>query len=246
MPFYFAEINDISEESILLTGAEHKHLSKVMRAKKGDTVTVTDGAGMTYSCFIAKLGRNEAELNVIHRNRNTGEPSRSVTLAIALSTSGKFDTVLQMCCEIGVTAIVPLLTEKSKVKLETPERVKRKLTRWRDVLKAAVKQSERSRIPDISAPQEFASYLDKAKEFAGARVIAHPDAQVAESRQAELALTDHNQPLLALLGSESGFSENEFTLACQRGFLPLNLGPRILRAETAAPTLAALALLPER
>lgn len=246
MPFYFAEINDISAETILLSGAEHKHLSKVMRAKKGDTVTVTDGAGMTYDCFIARIGKNDSDLNIINRNRDTGEPHRSVTLAVALSISGKFDTILQMCCEIGVSAFVPLLTEKSKMKLESPERVKRKMTRWRDVLKAAVKQCERSRIPEISPLQEFSSFLDKRKDFAGAQLIAHPGATVKESELAALALTDQNQALLALVGAESGFSENEFTLARQRGFLPLNLGPRTLRAETAAPTLAALALLPEQ
>lgn len=246
MPFYFAEINNITAETVLLTGAECKHLSKVMRAKKGDTVTVTDGAGLSYECSIARLGRSEAELSIIKQTRNRGEPSRNVTLAVALSIGGKFDTILQMCCEIGVSAFLPLITEKSKMKLDTQDRIKRKMARWRDLLKAAVKQSERSRIPEIAPPQEFADFIDKAKDFAGFKLIAHPSANVEDSERAELALTTHDQPLLALVGSESGFSPSEYSLACQYGFLPLNLGPRILRAETAAPTLATLALLPER
>ena len=244
MPFYFAEIKDISERTITLSGAEHRHLSKVMRVRKGATVTVTDGAGMTYDCFVAKVGRQETELTIINVSRERGEPSRDVTMAVGMSTSGKFDIILQMCAEIGVNAFIPLLTEKSKVKLEDEARARRKLTRWRDVLRSAIKQCERSRIPEISPPVEFSAFVDEWRRSRKSGIIAHPAVSNTDSAPARETLTNSTDPLLILVGPESGFSEAEFSLALESGFLPLNLGRRTLRAETAAPALATLALLP--
>lgn len=243
MSFYFAEIKNINDETIILDGAEHRHLSKVMRAKKGEMITVTDGAGMAYDCFIARIGRAETELGIVNRSRERGEPSRTVTLAVGISTSSKFDVILHMCCEIGVSAFAPLLTEKGKVKLEDEERQRRKLTRWREALKASIKQCERSRLPEIAPPQQLADFLTRQRESRNLRVIAHPAVTEAQSTEARTALRESASPLTLLVGPEAGFSDAEFQLAVRCGFLPLTVGERTLRAETAAPALAALALL---
>ncbi len=243
MSFYFAEIKNIAEESISLDGAEHRHLTKIMRAKKGARISVTDGAGMVYDCIIAKRGRDYCQLEIISSRRNVGEPERAVTLALGLSATSKFDAILSMCVEIGVSGFAPLLTEKSTIKLDDKARAERKLRRWREVLKSALKQSMRSRLPEISAPQKFSTYARQHQDSPVERIIAHPNASAPESAQAAALLTQNSEPLIILLGPESGFSPDEFDLAVSSGFHPLSLGERILRAESAAPALAALALL---
>ena len=145
--------------------------------------------------------------------------------------------------EIGVSGFAPLLTEKSKIKLDDKSRTERKVRRWREVLKSAVKQSLRSRLPEISTPQNFADYVRQLKDSPIERIIAHPDATTPASAKAANFLSHSSEPLIILVGPESGFSDAEFDLAVAMGFHPLSLGERILRAESAAPALASLSLL---
>ena len=93
-PFYFAELNKISDKEIILSSSESKHLTKVMRAKRGDSVIVTDGAGMTYQCSLSATRGGELSLKIISRSRNVGEPARQMTLGLGLSPSTKFDLAL--------------------------------------------------------------------------------------------------------------------------------------------------------
>lgn len=246
MPFYFAEITDITETTVFLRGSERRHLVDVMRVKKGALVTVTDGAGMTYECRVDRAGKKEAELSIIKVSRNRGEPRRRVTLAIGLSQSGKFDLILRMCTEIGVSGFAPLLSDRSKIKLESDERIKRKISRWREALKAALKQSERSRLPEIAAPQSLESYVRGLPQLVGSadrRIIAQPGAALTESRRGFDYLNEDDSPLIILVGPEAGFSPEELKIATSASFAPMGLGERTLRAETAAPALASLALL---
>ncbi|MCH7879052.1 MAG: 16S rRNA (uracil(1498)-N(3))-methyltransferase [candidate division Zixibacteria bacterium] len=243
MSFYFAEIKNIAEESIRLEGAEQRYLAKVMRAKKGERVSVTDGAGMVYDCIISKKGRDYSELQIITRRRNVGEPERTVTLALGLSASSKFESILSVCAEIGVSGFAPLLSEESKIKIDDKARVERKLRRWREVLKLALKQSMRSRLPEISTPQDFDGYVRQLQDSPIERIIAHPGVTNSASVDAAGALSKRLEPLIILVGPESGFSTDEFELAVSAGFLPLSLGERILGAESAASALASLALL---
>ncbi|MFQ5608055.1 MAG: RsmE family RNA methyltransferase [Candidatus Zixiibacteriota bacterium] len=238
MPFYFAEIMNIVDDRIAIVGSEHRHLTKVMRLKKGARVTVTDGAGMVYDCFLTKRGRERSELQVITSRRNVGEPQRAVTVAVGLSAVSKFDLLLQMCVEIGVSGFAPLLSHKSRIKLGDNSRIERKLRRWREIIKA-----ERSRLPEISAPQAFESYVRRLEGNPLERIIAHPSAGEMQSARAQAILGATKQPLVLLVGPEAGFTPEEFEQALRCGFEPLSLGDRILRAETAAPALASLALL---
>ncbi len=246
MSFYFAEIKDIRQDSITLSGAEHKHLTKVMRLKKGARISVTDGAGMVYDCLITRAGAKDTTLEVITSRRNVGEPSRQVTMAIGVSSGSKFDQSLQMCVEAGVSAFVPVLTAKAKVQFAEPEKIQRKLKRWREVVKSALKQSERSVMPEIAPPQALEMFLLNAQSghsSESGRVIADLHAGRAEAERGLALLNDAQRPLIILVGPESGFTPKEVALATDNGFTPFQFGPSVLRAETAAIALAAVALL---
>ncbi len=246
MPFHFVEIMDIHGDSLTLSGAEHKHVTKVMRYKKGDRLSLTDGAGLVFDCVISRAGVKETTLEIINTRRNVGEPDRQVTMAIGISTSSKFDQILQMCVEVGVSAFVPVMTGKSKVQFEEPQKIQRKLKRWREVIKAAVKQCERSRLPEIAPPQALEAFLMGANQSPNSntiRLIAEPRAGKIESREGLQGLTESNENLIVLVGPESGFAPEEVTLAVDNGFTAFRFGQSILRAETAALSLASLALL---
>ncbi len=251
MPFNFVEIKDINGDSLTLSGAEHKHVTKVMRHKKGDRLSLTDGAGLVYDCIITRAGNKDSSFEIITTRRNVGEPQRKVTMAIGMSTASKFDQILQMCVEVGVSAFAPVLTAKSKVRLEEADKIQRKLNRWREVIKSALKQSERSRLPEIAPPQSLENFLTNSRLTNSQRdsrteigkLIAEPSAGNAETTQGLQIMSDPSQPLIILVGPESGFTPEEITLASENGFTPFKVGQSVLRAETAAVSLASLALL---
>lgn len=240
-PFYFAELNKISDEEIILSSSESKHLTRVMRAKRGEIVIITDGLGITYQCSLAATKGGESHLKIISRSRNVGEPARRVTLGLGLSPSTKFDLALQMGVEVGVCGFAPLICEKSKMKMESAERMKTKMRRWREIIKASITQCERSRLPEISRPIKFKEYL-KAISSDCAKIIAVPSAVPLDSPPGFEAIANASQPIVLLVGPESGFSPTEVELAVASGFARLKLPGRTLRTQTAAVVLSALAV----
>lgn len=240
-PFYFAELNKILDDELTLSSSESKHLIKVLRAKRGDSVIVTDGAGMTYQCSLSATRGGESSLKIISRSRNVGEPTRRVTLGLGLSPATKFDLALQMGVEIGICGFAPLICEKSKVKIDSAERMKTKMRRWRKVMKASIKQCERSRLPEITQPVKFKDYL-RAISSERLKIIAIPNTVGQDSSLGFEAIVNASQSIVLLVGPDSGFSSAEVELASASGFTKLILPGRTLRTKTAAVVLSALAV----
>jgi 16S rRNA (uracil1498-N3)-methyltransferase len=157
------------------------------------------------------------------------ESPLAVTLVQALSSGEKMDFTIQKAIELGVAAIQPVLSEKSVVRLSA-EREAKKLAHWKRVAIAACEQCGRNRLPEIREPVA----LDEYRPPAGSKILLSPS---GEGKMAALA----KGPVVLAAGPEAGFSENEERLLLRAGFVPVRLGPRILRTETAA--LAALAAL---
>jgi 16S rRNA (uracil1498-N3)-methyltransferase len=162
-----------------------------------------------------------------------------LTLAAGLSTGSKFDAVIQRGTELGVSRFIPLLTEKSKVAVDEPKRAKAKVTRWRRVAMAAMKQCRRSYIPEIAVPTGLQSFLEQ-HESSDLGLIFHPGK--AGKPLSEVGLNDSSKRVTLLVGPESGFSEDELDMARDAGIAPISLGPRILRTETAGPIVVALVM----
>lgn len=238
-PILFAPLENIQDDKILLPAAESHHAGDVLRLRSGALVLVVDGLGTAYRGEL-RIESRKSSIVIVHAQiRNFGEPDCRLTLAAGLSTGFKFDEVVDKGTQLGVSRFVPLITEKSKVKMEDARRIARKTARLEKVALAAMKQCRRSFRPEIVAPMTIGQYLRQIDRDS-LKLLFHP---ANDAR----ALTDVLPPetprrIALLVGPEAGFTSDEISLASAKGFTSVSLGPRILRTETAGPIVCALVM----
>lgn len=230
-PIFYADPDLIVNEQVVLGKEDSHHAVTVMRLKPPEIVIVIDGQGTAYRGEIINIDRKKLVTVKFHSTiRNFGETSSKVCLAIGMSANYKLDTVIQKGTELGVKRFVPLLTEKSKIKLNSSKKKYSKVKRLEKIALSAIKQCRRSYIPEISEPVKFNEYL-KQTEKTDLNLIFHTS---YNSEKFNLNSIDKSLKRINLLvGPESGFSNDEYELALEAGFKTVSLGDRILRTETA-------------
>ncbi|MEX1039097.1 MAG: 16S rRNA (uracil(1498)-N(3))-methyltransferase [Pirellulaceae bacterium] len=207
---------------------EANHLAKVMRAKVGDQVTAFDGKGLEYQVELTEVSKRSVRGQVVSAEAIDREPARRLTLGVALPKGERQRWLVEKCVELGVTRLVPLVTAHG-----VAQPVENALARLRKYVIEATKQCGRNRLMEIGQPQTCAVMTGEAPE-SGARWLLHP---TADNQLSEVSLDW--QDLTALIGPEGGFSEDEVNQARERHWQIVDLGPRILRVETAAVAIAA-------
>jgi len=213
------------------------HVARVLRLVAGDTVTLFDGRGGEYSAVVARVGKSAVTLNVGEPRQVDRESPLAVTLAQAVSSGERMDFTVQKAVELGVKCIQPLASKRTVVRLES-ERARKRVAHWQAVAISACEQCGRNLVPRVLPLTEFTDWL-------GSEVKREPPRLgLLLSPGASTTLRELSQPSIAvtlLAGPEGGLSPAEERAAEAAGYLPVRLGPRILRTETAA--LAALAAL---
>lgn len=210
------------------------YLTHVLRARVGDNITLFNGQGGEYTAVITHMDKKGVDVDIIAFAAREVESPLVIHLAQGIARGEKMDFIVQKAVELGVHSIIPLFTERCNVKLDG-EREKKRIQHWQSVAISACEQSGRNRVPLIAAPNTLVSWLPKAQAQHGFVLSPHVSNKLsnyAVPQPAELTL---------LIGPEGGLSESEISLAVSHGFLSLNLGPRVLRTETA--TIAALSAL---
>lgn len=211
------------------------HVVRVLRLRAGDALTLFNGDGHDYPACLASASGREVVARIESRQAVATESPLDITLAQALARGEKMDWIVQKATELGVAAIVPLVTERSEVKLDE-ERAAKRLEHWRAVAIAACEQSGRAIVPALHVPQPLATWLANFDAEPGAlRLVLHPGAACAPR-----ALQPAQHAVIAI-GPEGGFGDGDLAALHAAGFANLSLGPRILRTETAG--LAAMAAL---
>lgn len=215
-------------------------MTRVLRCRKGETISVVDGCGLRYRVMIEQIGRNSVEGKILNQVRRENEPVANLTLAGSIPAGTKMDWVIEKCTEVGVRSFIPVLSEHTLVEFGDRAKVKRKLARWNKIAIAAMKQSLRCFLPKIEEPLELANLVQKTGDYDMSLVAnLKPESKsLKEIFQSETLPRD----ILLLVGPEAGFTEEELDLCLGRGFIPVKLGPRRLRAETACLTFCALVL----
>jgi len=235
------------EKSVKLTADETRHARDVLRLQSGDEIFVFDGAGREFHCTIQTINRDSAELSVMAEVEPTRpESSLNLTLAIALLKGEKFDLVIQKSTELGVNRIVPLVAERADVRPRDNEGAHKRVARWQRIALEAAKQTGRAYVPEILAPLAFKFLLTSALADISTNVTR---LMFSERDGRSLSEATHNfagQPaeIVALVGPEGGWTDEEIKLARQGGWEIVTLGGRTLRAETAA--IAVVTLLQHR
>lgn len=235
--FFYTEPDNISQNSLQIKGEELKHLARVMRKKERDVIEVVDGQANLYTVVLTKITKQFAEGEIQKRTRYAGEPNFHLTLAQAIPKGNRFDLVVEKGTEIGVSAFVPLLCEHSIIADSSS-----RLSRWKKIAIAAMKQSTRSILPEILPAQTIHDVTRKkgllklgliADSGDGARSLSEV---ISELKQKSTQL----KSAILLIGPEGGFSANEVKLAMDNGFYRFSLGSRRLRSETAGIVASAI------
>jgi len=222
--------------SVKLDADEAHHLTRVLRLGSGARVFVFDGEGGEYECEVARIAKHEVELNLLRRLDDAVESPLQLTLAQALIKGDKFDWVIQKATELGVTRIVPLVTDHADVK-RAEERAGQRLQRWRRISLEALKQCGRRRLVEICEPAPFDDFCGSTARSACLIFSERGGESLAE---VSAKLRDVNQ-LSLCVASEGGWSDHELRKAASCDFTPVSLGTRTLRTETAAIVAVALA-----
>ena len=215
---------------------------QVLRLQPGAALTLFDGRGGQWAAEVLAIGRREVQVQVHGHEAVEREAPRAVTLAVGMPANERMDALVEKATELGVAAIVPLLCERSVLRVEG-ERAARKAAHWRAVAAAACEQCGRNRLPEIAAPQPLAAAL--AARPAGATAWVLSLAADARPAAALLSRLHPREPAWVFSGPEGGFSPTEEAAARAAGALAASLGPRVLRADTAPLAILALMSLPE-
>lgn len=220
---------DNLSDSVTVTGDEFHHSVRVVRVREGEEVELFDRAGRVAKGTIESLTRDQATIRVTEEIQSR-ESKIDVHLAMSIINLEKFELVLQKATELGVKSMIPLVTERIEMR---KERYAGKLERWRKIVFEAVKQSGRSVVPEIEEPKAFAEVVQRA----GDKLLFDGD---AEASPWPLSL----QSVTVFIGPEGGWSHDEIRIAQSHGCAFGRLGPRRLRAETAA--IVAITIIEER
>lgn len=220
--------------TLALPEALTHHLTRVLRLKRGDPVTLFNGDGNDYLARLVSLEKRGAEALVESQEQVHTESPLRLTLAQGLCRGEKMDLVLQKATELGVSHVELLASERSEVRL-SGEREERRMGHWRQVIASACEQCGRARLPALTAPVALPTWASSRAGQAELRITLDPGADL---RLRDLPIATD---VVLAVGPEGGFADSELALLQRNGFVGVRLGPRILRTETAG--LAALAAL---
>jgi 16S rRNA (uracil1498-N3)-methyltransferase len=232
---FFVPPEQVSNDCLIISGNEFRHLQKVKRKRTGDQIQVTDGDGNFYTVKLNQIKATQATAEIVKKQRLVGEPLVSITLAQGLIRSQKMDWIIEKGTELGVKKIIPVETDFSRLK---PSELK--YSRWEKIAQSAIKQCGRSCLPQIEKIQKVNDLLENLSKPV---FFAHPGIK----KSVHDVISDLNRKrtlraLSLLIGPEGGFSEDEVVNFKEWGFHQVQLGNRRLRSETAALTLIALTL----
>jgi len=217
---------------IELPDAAARHVAQVLRMRAGEHIVIFNGTGGEFGAEIVLAERRNVRVRLSQLVEVDRESPLEVSLAQCVSKGERMDYTLQKAVELGVSRVLPLLSERSVVRIDA-ERWDRKLEHWRGVIHSASEQSGRTRVPEVRAVERLDAWLPASGP--GLKLVLAP-AGGGGLRSLPVA-----SELTLLVGPEGGLSEREIALAVRAGFTSMRLGPRVLRTETAG--VAALAAL---
>lgn len=241
---FFIEEKDIKENQITIKGDEARHIAQVLRLEEKDKIKVFTGGGREYLTEIIQVNKKEVIGRILEESRLDTEPPIEITLLQGLPKSDKMDFIVQKVTELGVKRIIPVITQRTVVKLNE-EKARARRNRWQRIALEAAKQSGRAIIPEVDAITTFVQSLSNISEenlnlipweeeetTSLKKVLKHPTSHISHP-------TSH---ITVFIGPEGGFTPEEVRAAKKKGAIPVSLGPRLLRTETAGLVTLAMVL----
>jgi 16S rRNA (uracil1498-N3)-methyltransferase len=253
-PRFFIDPSQVAGSTITVTGDDLRHIRTVLRKGPGDLLTLADGKGRVYTARIEELRKDGIVTSVIDQRQQEPAGPR-IILGQGIAKSDKMDWIVQKATELGVSSVIPLVTERTIVKVRDEEK---RVGRWRKICREAAMQCDRPDIPQVGEIMRYRDFLARtplgpplargeekgggsdAAAIVGRALLLLPWEEA--SRPIKEVLRAHAaRTVVVLIGPEGGFSDAEAGMAKEKGFHAVSLGPTILRTETAA--VAALSMI---
>lgn len=238
MYHFFVEPSQIQGKRIIITGGDVNHIKNVLRMKTGEEIAVSNGVdGKEYRCGIEAFSEEEVICTLRFVKEDGVELASRICLFQGLPKSDKMELIVQKAVELGASEIVPMAAGRCVVKLDD-KKAKAKTARWQGIAEAAAKQSRRGIIPRVTEVMS----MKEAIAYAGSldvKLIPYELAEDMPKTKEIIGGIRSGQSVAVFIGPEGGFEEKEIEAAKEGGFVPITLGKRILRTETAGFTVLA-------
>lgn len=241
MYHFFVDPAQISEKTVVITGDDVNHIKNVIRLKKGDEISISNGVdGRDYRCGIVSVSDTEVLCELRFMKEDGVELPAKVYLFQGLPKSDKMEFIIQKMVELGVYEIIPVSMKRCVMKLDE-KKAKNKIARWQSISEAAAKQSKRGVVPKIADVMTYKQALEYAKDMECKLVPYEMEGTLEDSTgmKGTKDLIESIKPgerVAVFIGPEGGFEEQEIQAAKDAGMKPITLGKRILRTETAGMT----------
>ena len=216
---------------VVLTGPQKKYVRDVLRMGPGDSLVLFDGSGVEYPSAITETTRRHVKLRILGRQEGKRESPIDILIGIGLLKTNKMDWVIQKVSELGVREVHPFAAHRAVPALDS-ERAEQKRGRWQTIAREASRQSGRSTVADVRPVLSFDEIVKQSENVDLSLLFTTEAISPLEALARGQVARPHR--MLLLVGPEGGFSPEEEQMAVKQGFLPVGLGPRVLRAETAA------------
>lgn len=238
MHHFFVEPTQICGDTIAIEGSDLNHMKNVLRIKPGESVEISDGSSNRYICEVDEYEQDSVRLHICDKIRDDVELPSRIYLFQGLPKADKMELIIQKAVELGVYEVIPVVTKRAVVKLDEKKAAK-KVARWNAIAEGAAKQSGRNRIPEVHDVMTFAEALKFAKSL-DVRLIPYEKAEGMGTMKSAVDQIRPGESIGVFIGPEGGFEEAEIEQAMEQKIIPVSLGKRILRTETAGLTILSI------
>ncbi len=232
---FYVNKDQIRGEDVTITGGDVRHITQVLRLSVGDRIAICDGDNTDYDGVIQKTSKDGVRVKLQNATRSDTEAKVKLVLYQAIAKGTKMDYIVQKGTELGIAFFVPVITLRTVVR---PGNIQKKIQRWQRIVMEAAKQSGRGRIPTVLSPMDYEDALAEMETYS-LSLIPHK----GEGSLPIASLLDRAQDykdIAIMIGPEGGFSHGEIKRAKDKGVPIVNIGPRVLRTETAGIAVAAI------
>ncbi len=239
---FYVDQSQIGEQFITIKGTDVNHIKNVLRMRIGEKLVICNGQGKDFYCIIDRESKDEITVSIEEICDTDTELDGKIYLFQGLPKKDKMELIIQKAVELGVYEIIPVMTQRTVVKLEDKKKEAKKLERWQLIATSAAKQSNRGIIPMVSDTMNFKEALNYAKNM-DVKIIPYEEADGINKTKEIIQSMKSNQSVAVFIGPEGGFEEKEIGQALEAGILPITLGRRILRTETAGLAILSMIML---
>ena len=235
---FFIEDENAAEDFVTIEGSDVNHIKNVLRMKPGEKIRVCTRNGQNYFCSISDITESFVRADILEKEAESTELPCRIYLFQGLPKNDKMEWIIQKCVELGVHAIVPVATKRAVVKLDE-KKAQKKVNRWNAIAESAAKQSGRGIVPEVLPVMKWKEALEYARQL-DVKMIPYEKAAGINATKQLIASVSFGQSVGIFIGPEGGFEEAEVEAAKEIGAVPVTLGRRILRTETAGMTILSI------